>query len=96
MQPTTNFPKDITPKPNNIIIITNEQEFQDMCAEVRTSQRSITPIGLDFGQDLNENYLRFSPTLTYNWDVEYIEVTIVDNTHDILYPVVYQVRNKKY
>ena len=60
-------------------VIKNEQEFQDFCAEVRNRQYEVDPIKVDIGGLDEGNILRFSPTLTYDWDNEYLEILRIDN-----------------
>jgi hypothetical protein len=61
-------------------IIKNEQEFQDFCTEVRNRQYEVDPIMVDISEATHsEDILRFSPTSTYDWDNEYLEIIRIDN-----------------
>jgi hypothetical protein len=59
--------------------IKNEQEFQDLTKEVRNRQYEVDPVKVDIGGFNDVNMLRFSPTFTYDWDNEYLEIVRVDN-----------------
>jgi hypothetical protein len=60
--------------------IKNEEEFQEFTNDVRNRQYEANPIKVDVGGVIyNGNSLRFSPTLTYNWDNEYLEIERIDN-----------------
>jgi hypothetical protein len=60
--------------------IKNEEEFQEFAADVRNRQYEANPIMVDVGDVLyNGNCLRFSPTSTFDWDNEYLEIERIDN-----------------
>ena len=60
--------------------IKNEQEFQDFCTEIRNRQYEVDPIKVDISDGFDSGpMLRFSPTSTYDWDNEYLEVIRIEN-----------------
>jgi hypothetical protein len=60
--------------------IRNEEEFKKITAEVRNRQYEENPIGVDIsGLGGWEDSKRFSPTSTYDWDNEYLEIIRINN-----------------
>ena len=60
--------------------IRNEEEFKEIAAEVRNRQYEANPIKVDVGDVFYiSNSLRFSPSSTYDWDNEYLEIERIDN-----------------
>ena len=60
--------------------IKNEQEFQDFCTEIRNRQYEVDSIKVDISDGFDSGpMLRFSPTSTYDWDNEYLEVIRIEN-----------------
>ena len=60
--------------------IKNEVEFQKFAADVRNRQYEANPIKVDVGDVFYiSNSLRFSPSSTYDWDNEYLEIERIDN-----------------
>ena len=59
--------------------IRNEEEFKKITAEVRNRQYEKNPIGVDISGLGGWDSKRFSPTSTYDWDNEYLEIERIDN-----------------
>jgi hypothetical protein len=59
--------------------IRNEEEFIKITAEVRNRQYEENPIGVDISGLGGWDSKRFSPTFTYDWDNEYLEIERIDN-----------------
>ena len=59
--------------------VRNEEEFKKITAEVRNRQYEENPIGVDISGLGGWDSKRFSPTSTYDWDNEYLEIERIDN-----------------
>lgn len=63
-------------------IIKTEQEFKELCKEVRERQYEPNPVTIEF---VNDSWENIEP---YDWDLEYLKVTRTNN-HDYVEVIKY-------